>query len=94
VSGSPVFIAIAAIWLLSVVSLVRGLAEQWVAPGSTWNSHELRRLLNFLPFLVSLLVFGAGIYILSSYSYTDEERRWGYAIIGAIIGYWLRGTIR
>ncbi len=93
-TGSPVFIVIAAIWLLSVVSLLRGLGEQWVVPGSAWNSHELRRLLNFLPFLVSLLVFGAGIYILTSYSYSEEERRWGYALVGAIVGYWLRGSIR
>lgn len=98
-TANPAIIALAAIWLLSVVSLVRGLAEQYVTPMRSWTAHswtsrEIRRLLAILPFFVALLVLASGIYILTSSSYTGADRRWGYAIVGTIAGYWLRGTIR
>lgn len=91
---NPALIAIAAIWLLAMASFIRSLAEQYATPGRSWNSYELRRMTSFLPFLVSLLVFGAGLYIVFSYSYSSEDRGWGFAIVGSIIGYWLRGSIR
>ena len=39
--------------------------------------------------LVSLLVLAAGLYIILSEHYV-EEKKWGYGMVGSVMGYWLR----
>jgi hypothetical protein len=41
--------------------------------------------------VVSLVVLAAGLYIILNQSYTVEDKKWGYGIVGTVVGYWLKG---
>ena len=42
--------------------------------------------------IVSILVLAAGLYVILNQSYGVDDKRWGYGIVGTIVGYWLRST--
>ncbi len=39
--------------------------------------------------VVSLIVLGAGLYIILSNKYPADTQKWAYGIVGLIVGYWL-----
>jgi len=39
--------------------------------------------------LVSLLVLGAGLYIVLSGQFSADGQKWAYGVIGVVVGYWL-----
>ena len=41
--------------------------------------------------LVSFIVLGAGLYVILSHDYQVEDKKWGYGIVGTVVGYWLKG---
>ncbi len=41
--------------------------------------------------VVSLVVLAAGLFVILNQSYTVEDRKWGYGIVGTVVGYWLKG---
>ena len=41
--------------------------------------------------LVSLIVLAAGLYVILDHDYHDEDKKWGYTIVGTVVGYWLKG---
>lgn len=73
-------IALAALWLLAVASLARGLLS---ARSGTVESGMLLRL----PLVVSFGVLLAGLYIVTSTDYSGDDRVWGYGLLGAVAGY-------
>lgn len=46
----------------------------------------------FMRAIVSLAVLGAGLYVILDQSYTAEDKKWGYGIVGTMVGYWLKGA--
>jgi hypothetical protein len=40
--------------------------------------------------IVSVVVLAAGLYVILSPRYT-EEKKWGYGIVGSVVGYWVKG---
>jgi len=41
--------------------------------------------------LVSLIVLAGGLYVILSHEYQPDEKKWGYGIVGTVVGYWLKG---
>jgi hypothetical protein len=41
--------------------------------------------------IVSLALLGAALYVILSHSYSAEDKHWGFATAGTILGFWLRG---
>lgn len=80
-------IAFASLWLLAVASLARGLL-------ATRGGAAEGRMLHRMPLIVSLGVLLAGLYIVTAANYSGDDRIWGYGLLGAVAGYWLRGSVR
>ncbi|MBM4429345.1 MAG: hypothetical protein FJ026_03230 [Chloroflexi bacterium] len=38
---------------------------------------------------ISIVVLGAGLYVILSKQYSDDVQRWAFGAIGVIVGYWL-----
>jgi hypothetical protein len=38
---------------------------------------------------ISLVVLGAGLYVVLSKKYSDDAQRWAFGAIGMVVGYWL-----
>jgi len=38
---------------------------------------------------ISIVVLGAGLYVILSKKYSDEVQRWAFGAIGLVVGYWL-----
>jgi hypothetical protein len=41
---------------------------------------------------VSVIVLVAALYVILNQSYGPDDKKWGYGIVGTIVGYWLRGA--
>jgi hypothetical protein len=44
--------------------------------------------------IVTLLVLLAGLYVILEPSYASDDKKWGYGIVGTVVGYWLKGTAK
>jgi hypothetical protein len=42
--------------------------------------------------VVTLLVLLAGLYVILEPSYASDDKKWGYGIVGTVVGYWLKGA--
>jgi hypothetical protein len=40
---------------------------------------------------VSLILLSASLYVILITTFTADDRKWGFATIGTIIGFWLKG---
>ncbi|MBM3135414.1 MAG: hypothetical protein FJZ89_09085 [Chloroflexi bacterium] len=38
---------------------------------------------------ISIVVLGAGLYVILSKQYSDDVQRWAFGAIGMVVGYWL-----
>ena len=43
--------------------------------------------------LVSVVLLGASLWVILSRRYDDAAENWAIAVVGSIIGFWLRGPI-
>ena len=43
--------------------------------------------------VVSLVVLTAGLYVILAQSYALDDKKWGYGIVGTVIGYWFKGPL-
>jgi hypothetical protein len=50
----------------------------------------LRRLL--MQAVVSLAVMGASLFIILTHGFSPDSKRWAYATVGMVVGYWLKPT--
>jgi hypothetical protein len=41
--------------------------------------------------VVSLIVLGAGLYVILHSGFEADDKKWGYGIVGTVVGYWLKG---
>lgn len=48
------------------------------------------RTITFVRIAISIIVLGVAIYIILSQRFTDDFSKWGFGVVGVIIGYWLR----
>jgi hypothetical protein len=42
--------------------------------------------------VLSLVVIGAGLYMILSGRYDASNQHWAYGIIGTVVGFWLKGA--
>ena len=42
--------------------------------------------------VVTLAVLVAGLYVILDPSYAADDKKWGYGIVGTVVGYWLKGA--
>lgn len=80
----PPFILLLTFALLIIVSWPTLYAP---APDTMWLG---RSLAEHMPVIISLIVLGAGLYVILSNSYAPEDKKWGYGSVGTVVGYWLR----
>ena len=40
--------------------------------------------------MVSLVLFGAALYVILSKSYQPKDKNWAYSTLGMVIGFWLK----
>jgi hypothetical protein len=40
--------------------------------------------------VVSVIVLVAGLYVILDRNYTADDKKWGYGIVGTVVGYWLK----
>jgi hypothetical protein len=45
-----------------------------------------------MPIIVSITVLVSRLYVIIAHSYSIEDKKWAYGVVGTIIGYWLRGA--
>jgi hypothetical protein len=38
---------------------------------------------------ISIVVLGAGLYVVLSQKYSSDAQKWAFGIIGVVVGYWL-----
>ena len=55
------------------------------------GSKELDFLLIVLQVLVSVVIFGAALYVILSKQYQAADTNWAYGVVGTVIGFWLKG---
>ena len=36
----------------------------------------------------------AGLYVILKHSYAADDKKWGYGIVGTVVGYWLRAAAK
>lgn len=41
-------------------------------------------------FLLSVILLGAGLYVILSKQYDASDKHWAYGIVGTLVGFWLR----
>ncbi len=39
---------------------------------------------------VTSIVLIAGLYVILNHNYSAEDKKWGYGIVGTVVGFWLR----
>ena len=44
-----------------------------------------------LQILISLVLLGAGLYVILSKQYGAADTNWAYGMVGTVVGYWLKG---
>ena len=82
---SPVLLAvIAAVLLLSSTLMLR-------KPGRIRFTGLGDGLPQLVRIVVSLIVLAAGLYVILNHDYQVEDKKWGYGIVGTVVGYWLKG---
>lgn len=47
--------------------------------------------LPIMQIFISVIVLGAGLWVVLSRRYQPQEKHWAYGAIGTIIGFWLKG---
>ena len=62
-----------------------------VAPEDQARSFVLLIMLA-MPIIVSITVLVSRLYVIIAHSYSIEDKKWAYGVVGTIIGYWLRGA--
>lgn len=44
--------------------------------------------------IVTMIVLCAGLYVILEPSYHADDKKWGYSIVGTVVGYWLKGVAK
>jgi len=47
----------------------------------------------FMPVLISLVLLGAGLWVILFVHYDDATQKWAFGAVGSIVGYWLNGGV-
>jgi hypothetical protein len=40
--------------------------------------------------IVSLIVLGCGLYVILDPTFAADDKKWGYGMVGTVVGFWLR----
>jgi Na+-transporting NADH:ubiquinone oxidoreductase subunit NqrD len=46
----------------------------------------------FMRSIVSLSVLGVSFFVILQKRYTEKDKRWAYAAVGTVLGYWLNNS--
>jgi hypothetical protein len=59
-------------------------------PGKRLQTAPLASVVRtMMQMVVSLLVLGAGLYMILSGQFGGDAQKWAYGVIGVVVGYWL-----
>jgi F0F1-type ATP synthase assembly protein I len=81
----PTVLAVIAVVLLLGTTMLQRRAGGIRFAGLAETSPLVMRI------VVSLVVLAAGLYVILDHAYQVEDKKWGYGIVGTVVGYWLKG---
>jgi len=56
-----------------------------------WQSPEtLQSMAVAMRVIISIVVLSAGLYVILNHDFTDFDKKWGYGIVGTVVGDWNR----
>jgi hypothetical protein len=84
----PRILAVVALALLITLWLFRAFIQRNVYPTLARASGNIFSVT--MPALVTVIVLCSGLYIILDQSYSADDKKWGYGIVGTVVGYWLR----
>jgi hypothetical protein len=76
----PILLAIVSVLVLGVVSYRSRLTL-----GPSQDTAQL-----IVRIGVSVIVLCAGLYVILDDNYLADDKKWGYGIVGTVVGYWLK----
>lgn len=83
------------IWLAISMVLVLFLASFTAKIHTSGGMSAAIRSISFpgvMQVVVSILVMLVGLHVIRDQSYSAEDKKWGYGIVGTVVGYWLRSA--
>lgn len=83
------------IWLAISMVLVLFLASFTAKIHTSGGMSAAIRNISFpgvMQVVVSILVMLVGLHVIRDQSYSADDKKWGYAIVGTVVGYWLRSA--
>ena len=82
---SPIILAVIA------VALLLGTTLAFPKPGGVRFTGLGDGLPAVVRIVVSLVVLAAGLYVILHAGYDADVQKWGFGIVGTVVGYWLKG---
>jgi hypothetical protein len=76
----PILLAIVSVVALGVVS-----SRSRLTLGPSQDTVQL-----IVRIGVSVIVLLAGLYVILDHNYSADDKKWGYGIVGTVVGYWLK----